>query len=229
MSEQIITGGDHQYKILNRDVIKYIAMFTMLLNHIAQGFLTNGTLVYKLMLSTGYFTAPVMLYFLVEGYYCTHSRKKYFLRLFLFAVVSELPFCLLFGLENQGRLVFWGMNMLFTLCLCFLLMHASSKLVLAAAFAIPAVLFGVNYNIVPYILYVGFIPLIAVLYCILGMAGIALAGVCIMCLYNGERMIKSSSHLCVFTEILLTKSRCKRYDNHINPNLPSCVCEKCMR
>lgn len=38
MSERIVMGGDRRYKILNRDVIKYIAMFTMLLNHIAQGF-----------------------------------------------------------------------------------------------------------------------------------------------------------------------------------------------
>ena len=192
MSERIVMGGDQRYKILNRDVIKYIAMFTMLLNHIAQGFLTNGTLVYKLMLSVGYFTAPVMLYFLVEGYYYTRSHKKYFLRLFLFALVSELPFCLLFGLASQGRLAFCGMNMLFTLCLCFLLICAMENLssnilktgviivvflvsryfdwtwyaplftllfllarktgrktVLAAAFAVPAVLFGVNYNIVP--------------------------------------------------------------------------------
>lgn len=128
MSERIVMGGDQRYKILNRDVIKYIAMFTMLLNHIAQGFLTNGTLVYKLMLSVGYFTAPVMLYFLVEGYYYTRSHKKYFLRLFLFALVSELPFCLLFGLASQGRLAFCGMNMLFTLCLCFLLICAMENL-----------------------------------------------------------------------------------------------------
>lgn len=124
MSEQAIMEGDHRYKIFNRDVIKYISMFTMLLNHIAQGFLTNGTMVYKLMQSIGYFTAPVMIYFLVEGYYYTHSRKKYFLRLFLFAVLSEFPFCLLFGLANYGRLAFYGMNMLFTLCLCFLLICA---------------------------------------------------------------------------------------------------------
>lgn len=79
MSERIVMGGDQRYKILNRDVIKYIAMFTMLLNHIAQGFLTNGTLVYKLMLSVGYFTAPVMLYFLVEGYiFCAYFCLPWF-------------------------------------------------------------------------------------------------------------------------------------------------------
>ena len=218
-------------KRLNRDVIKYIAMATMLCNHIANIFMEPGTLLFDFMIGIGYFTAPVMLYFLVEGYYYTRSHKKYFLRLFLFALVSELPFCLLFGLASQGRLAFCGMNMLFTLCLCFLLICAMENLssnilktgviivvflvsryfdwtwyaplftllfllarktgrktVLAAAFAVPAVLFGVNYNIVPYILYVGFVPSTAVLYCILDMAGIALAGACIMCLYNGERM-----------------------------------------
>ncbi|HJA06706.1 MAG TPA: conjugal transfer protein TraX [Candidatus Mediterraneibacter pullicola] len=231
MSEQAIMEGDHRYKIFNRDVIKYISMFTMLLNHIAQGFLTNGTMVYKLMQSIGYFTAPVMIYFLVEGYYYTHSRKKYFLRLFLFAVLSEFPFCLLFGLANYGRLAFYGMNMLFTLCLCFLLICAMEnwssnilkagviiavffvsryfdwpyyaplftllfllarksgrKPMLAASFAVPAVLFGVYYNIVPYILYVGVVPPIAVLYCVMDIAAIALAGVCIMCFYNGKRI-----------------------------------------
>ena len=33
-------------KILSRDVIKYFAMLTMLLNHIANVFLTPGTLLY---------------------------------------------------------------------------------------------------------------------------------------------------------------------------------------
>ena len=108
MSEQAIMEGDHRYKIFNRDVIKYISMFTMLLNHIAQGFLTNGTMVYKLMQSIGYFTAPVMIYFLVEGYYYTHSRKKYFLRLFLFAVLSEFPSACSSGWRTMGALLFMG-------------------------------------------------------------------------------------------------------------------------
>ena len=59
---------------------------------------------------------------------------------------------------------------------------------LAASFAVPAVLFGVYYNIVPYILYVGVVPPIAVLYCVMDIAAIALAGVCIMCFYNGKRI-----------------------------------------
>ena len=39
MDTQEQTG---RYRILNRDAIKYIAMFTMLLNHIAQIFMAPG-------------------------------------------------------------------------------------------------------------------------------------------------------------------------------------------
>ena len=55
-------------QVLNRDVIKYIAMLTMLLNHIAHVFLIRGTLLHEIFEDVGYFTAPVMCYFLVEGY-----------------------------------------------------------------------------------------------------------------------------------------------------------------
>ena len=48
-------------KGLNRDVIKYIAMFTMLLNHIANIFLTPGTPLFTLLVDIGYFTAPVRI------------------------------------------------------------------------------------------------------------------------------------------------------------------------
>lgn len=105
------------YKILNRDVIKYIAMFTMVLNHIATIFLKPGTWICEIFLAIGYFTAISMIYFLVEGYHYTHSKKTYISRLLLFAVISEIPYCLAFSENNV--IEFYGLNMLFTLCLCF--------------------------------------------------------------------------------------------------------------
>ena len=59
---------EERVKVLNRDVIKYFAMFTMLLNHIANVFLAPGTALYDIFLNLGYFTAVTMCYFLVEGY-----------------------------------------------------------------------------------------------------------------------------------------------------------------
>ena len=77
-------------KLLNRDAIKYIAMFTMFLNHVANIFLEPGTMLFTVLVDIGYFTAPVMCYFLVEGYHYTRSKKKYARRLAVFALISEL-------------------------------------------------------------------------------------------------------------------------------------------
>lgn len=110
---------------LDRDTIKYIAMAAMLVNHIGTIFLTPGTFLYELFLDIGYFTAPVMCYFLVEGYRLTHSRKLYGRRLFVFAVLSELPFCLAFS--HGAEVYFVAMNMIFTLFLCFLLLEVLEK------------------------------------------------------------------------------------------------------
>lgn len=107
-------------QILNRDVIKYAAMLVMLLNHISHIFLESGTLLKEVFEDVGYFTAITMCYFLVEGYEYTHSKTKYGLRLFLFAVLSQIPFQLAFHFGN--------LNMLFTLFFCFLILVAMEKI-----------------------------------------------------------------------------------------------------
>ena len=92
---------------MNRDVIKYIAIITMTLNHISSIFLDPDTLLGEALLDIGYFTAVTMCYFLVEGYHYTHSKKKYGQRLLVFALISQIPFQ-----EAVGAAAF---NMLFTL------------------------------------------------------------------------------------------------------------------
>ena len=62
---------------MNRDTIKYIAMITMLLNHVSFIFLEPGTVLAEILTAVGYFTAPVMCYFLVEGMTYTRSPKGY--------------------------------------------------------------------------------------------------------------------------------------------------------
>lgn len=107
-------------RCLNRDVIKYIAMFTMLLNHVAVVFLPENTVLYEVLVDIGYFTAITMCYFLVEGYSYTRLKKEYGKRLLIFAVISEIPFCLAFA--EEGILEFSGLNMMFTLFICFLIL-----------------------------------------------------------------------------------------------------------
>ena len=100
---------------LTRDAIKYLAIFTMLLNHIANVLLPENTILWEVFIDIGYFTAITMCYFLVEGFRYTHSRKQYALRLFGFGVVSQVPFSMAFA--QNGILEFQDFNMMFTLFL----------------------------------------------------------------------------------------------------------------
>ena len=98
----------------------------MLLNHIANIFLEQGTLLWEIFVDIGYFTAITMCYFLVEGYGYTHSKEKYGNRLLIFAAISQIPFCLAF--TKEGVISFVNMNMIFTLFLCFLILQAMEKM-----------------------------------------------------------------------------------------------------
>ena len=109
------------WKVLNRDTIKYIAMAAMLLNHVANVFLQRGTLLYEVFVDIGYFTAITMCYFLVEGYRYTRSRKKYGIRLLVFALISQPAFAFAFPYNS-------GWNMMFTLLVCFLILVVRERM-----------------------------------------------------------------------------------------------------
>ena len=112
-------------KCLNRDVIKYIAIAAMFLNHVASIFITANPYLRRIFLGVGNFTAITMCYFLVEGYRYTRSKGKYMLRLLLFALVSQLPYSFAFSKPGTLQLVYF--NMLFTLLLCFLICLVMDK------------------------------------------------------------------------------------------------------
>lgn len=108
-------------KILNRDAVKYIAMFTMLLNHTAHALLDRGTVLYEVLEDIGIFTAPVMCFFLVEGYGYTRSKTKYGQRLIVFAALSQIPYMRALHESN--------LSVMFTLLCCFLILVAMELIV----------------------------------------------------------------------------------------------------
>lgn len=63
--------------------------------------------------------------FLVEGYGCTRSKRRYAGRLLGFAVLAQLPYQLAF--PANGIAGFVQFNMLFTLLLCFLVLLVQEK------------------------------------------------------------------------------------------------------
>ena len=58
---------------MNRDTIKYIAMITMLLNHVSFIFLESGTVLAEILTARGIFYCACDVLFLVEGMTYTRS------------------------------------------------------------------------------------------------------------------------------------------------------------
>ena len=109
----------------SKDVVKYIAMAAMLLNHIAYIFFLPEGILFEIFLNLGYLTAVTMCYFLVEGYQYTHSKKKYLQRLVLFAFLSQIPYSLAF--TSGTYIEFHGFSMMTTLVLCFLILLTAEQ------------------------------------------------------------------------------------------------------
>lgn len=136
-------------KGLSGSMLKLIAMLSMLIDHTAYAVLgtilvENGInsvkncspeyiismiesgsigwvyLGYQIMRKVlGRLAFPIFCFLLVEGFEKTRNRKRYALRLLLFAMISEVPFDLLFSLKP----VSWKcQNVFFTLLLGFLTM-----------------------------------------------------------------------------------------------------------
>ena len=107
---------------LNRDALKYIALFAMLLDHIAWYLLSFSSPWAQAFHVVGRITAPIMCFFLAQGYRYTRSLPRYFGRLLFFAALAQVPW---FFLHGRNWL---SLNFLFTLALSLLAIHAWEKL-----------------------------------------------------------------------------------------------------
>lgn len=74
---------------LTSNSLKYIVVITMLLDHIGWYFLPIDSAWAQIFHFVGRFTAPVMCYFVAEGYHYTHDIKKYLQRLLIFALICH--------------------------------------------------------------------------------------------------------------------------------------------
>lgn len=82
---------------LNANQLKLIAIIAMALDHLAVVFLPEASSLWLLAGAIGRLTAPIMCFFIAEGYHHTRSRKRYALRLLAGALVSHVPHALCFG------------------------------------------------------------------------------------------------------------------------------------
>ena len=108
---------------LNRNHLKWIAVVCMLLDHTAALLLPAETALYYAFRFLGRVTAPVMLFFLAQGFAHTSDRRRYALRLFLFALASQIPYTL----ARYGRIFIFRFSMIWTLLLCLLVLAVAES------------------------------------------------------------------------------------------------------
>lgn len=126
----VTTGTEKNFKGFTSFSIKLIAVVTMFIDHAAaiilerymdslgmsddvpQFVMTHAPLyfIYTALRCIGRIAFPIYIFLLVQGFMHTHNRLKYAIRLFAFALISEIPFNLAFGKAlwtMQYQNVFW--------------------------------------------------------------------------------------------------------------------------
>lgn len=115
-----------QKKGLNSNQLKLIAILAMTVDHLIWTVFPGYSTQWYVLLChvLGRLTAPIMWFFIVEGYYHTRSVKKYAVRLFWLAVISHFAYNFCFGIPffpfqtgvfNQTGVVWslaWGLVLL---------------------------------------------------------------------------------------------------------------------
>ncbi len=119
---------------IGREFLKWLALVSMTIDHM-------GVVLYQenpFFRYVGRLAFPLFAYLLVLGVESTKSVKNYFLRLFLFALISQGPFYLAFGVQPWEHL-----NIFFTLSSGVLLIYFHERnnymlfLPLAASVILP--------------------------------------------------------------------------------------------
>ena len=88
-------------KKLNSNHLKVIAIIAMTIDHIADLIYPGmpNNIISNILHIIGRLTAPIMFFFICEGFYYTKNLKKYILRLFIFAIISHIAYCFAFGIN----------------------------------------------------------------------------------------------------------------------------------
>ena len=84
---------------MSGNALKIIAIVCMAVDHVAWVFFPGDNMepLTIVMHVIGRTTAPIMIFFISEGYHYTRNRKKYLGRLLLFSAISQIPYLMIFS------------------------------------------------------------------------------------------------------------------------------------
>ena len=202
-----------KFQVFNGAQLKYLAFVSMLIDHANNALLTpmlngEGFLLHlsNLFSILGRIAFPLFVFFIVEGFFKTRSRKRYLMTLLIFGVISEVPFDMFTSKTFFDP--YWN-NMMFTLALCLIAIWSIDSLkeklpnqvawyvvsiILVILFGLLAMGLSLDYDyhaiLVAYLFYIfyhkpllgvglGYLSIIKELYSFLGFA--------LTLTYNGKR------------------------------------------
>ena len=107
-------------KFINSNLLKILAIIFMLLDHMWATIIPGN----QWMTNVGRLAFPIFAFLIVEGFTHTSNLNKYIKRLFIFALISEIPFNLIY----TGSWIFpFHQNVMFTLLLGLLCISEMDK------------------------------------------------------------------------------------------------------
>jgi hypothetical protein len=117
------------------DILKLLAIITMLIDHL--GYIFFPDIIFLRVI--GRIAFPIFAYHISIGYINTSNLRNYAIRLFLFGLISQLPYNMLF--KN-------GLNIFFTLFLGLIFIYSvdKKKYIVLALVILSPIIFDIEYG-----------------------------------------------------------------------------------
>ncbi|WP_101773749.1 TraX family protein [Peptostreptococcus faecalis] len=116
-------SGIMQNLKINMNFLKIVAITGMFLQHFAVIILDPSKVLTNILINIGVVTFPIIIFILVEGFIYTRNIYKYLFRILICGLVSEIPFRMIFPMDE----IFFG-NIMITLFVSLLCLYLLKKI-----------------------------------------------------------------------------------------------------